>query len=527
MPIGAPTFNPRLNRMFLTIGLLFLLVQAERALWAQDEEWDKHLKAGSKASASFKYETAEKEFQAALDQARTFPPTDLHLAETLSKLASLYIKEGKLTEAESLQKQAVAIFEATAAPDDPRLAYAEVGLAVIYEFESKREEAAPIWNHSFPILKKAARPNDPEVLSTLIDLRNALRDLARLYERQKQDSDAETAETRVLAIDERVFGPTSPVWAWRGLVESDPTGSDAETLGRLYEREGRYGAAFPLLLLRVEITEKAYRKDRSVSGLHRDAATALDVIVGMIEVPIFHENLPGPLLDPHWGSGGELLRECRELAKVGAESGKYSEAAELYKQIIPLDEKEAGSNQEFKIRELAEDLVDLSRVYRHEHRYDDAVDAIKRSEAVDERAANAKYAKPKQVSLLHWYGQNELAEIYREKGDTPAAIPLFERSLETTDKMPLGAGHPRIAELLSNYANLLADQGNFDAAESFYTRALNTWAKSWYPQQLEQAETLTNYAALLRKLNRAGEAEPLEARASAIRAKVSASTPVN
>ena len=93
--------------------------------------------------------------------------------------------------------------------------------------------------------------------------------------------------------------------------------------------------------------------------------------------------------------------------------------------------------------------------------------------------------------------------------------------------MPLGAGHPRIAELLSDYANLLGDQGNFDAAESFYKRALERWAKSWYPQQLEEAETLTNYAGLLRKLDRPAEAEPLEARAAAIRTKVSASTPAN
>jgi hypothetical protein len=220
-----------------------------------------------------------------------------------------------------------------------------------------------------------------------------------------------------------------------------------------------------------------------------------------------------------------LLRQDRELAKVGAESGNYPEAEQLYKQIIPMDEKEATSNQEFKVRDLAEDLMDLSRVYRHEQRYDDAVDTIKRSEMVDERAAKAKFAKPDQVSLLQWYSQNELAEIYREKGDIAAAKPLFERSLEMSKKMPLGAGHPRIAELLSNYANLLGDDGKFDEAESFYKRALDTWAKSWYPQQLEQAETLTNYAALLRKLDRPVEAEPLEARAAAIRAKVSGLNP--
>ena len=395
MHVGAPTFNLRFDRIWL--ALLFLLGQAAPALWAQDGDWDKHMKAGGEASASFKYARAEQEFQAALALTQAFPPTDLRTAETLSKLAALYLRETKLTEAETRQNQAVAVFEACAGPGDPRLAYAQIGLALIYEFESRRDEAAPIWNRFFPILQKAPRPSDPEVLSTLIDLRDALRDLARLYERQKQDSDAETAETRILALDATAFGPDSP-----------ETGSDAETLGQLYEREGRYGAAFPLLLLKLEISRGIYRKDSSVSGVHKDAATAWDVMVAMLEVPFFHENVPGPFLDAHWGHSHELLRECRELAKVGAESGKYPEAVELYKQIVPLDEKEAGSNQEFKIRELAEDLMDLSRVYRHAKRYDDAVETIKRSEMVDERAAKAKFAQSKQVALLHWYGQNEL-----------------------------------------------------------------------------------------------------------------------
>src|SRR5208282_4666039 len=117
-------------------------------------------KAGGKASASFKYARAEQEFQDALAQTQAFPPNDFRTAETLSKLAALYVKETKLTEAENLQKRAVAIFEASAGPDDPRLAYAQIGLAVIYEFESRLEEAAPIWNRFFPILEKAARPSD-------------------------------------------------------------------------------------------------------------------------------------------------------------------------------------------------------------------------------------------------------------------------------------------------------------------------------------------------------------------------------
>jgi tetratricopeptide (TPR) repeat protein len=472
------------------------------------------MQAGSRAFMSFNYEKAEREFEAALALTQTFPPNDLRTAETLSGLASLYTwRESKFADAETRQKQAVAIFESSEAPDDLRLACGRIGLALVYEFEGKREEAAPIWAGYFPLLEKAARPLDPGVLSTMIDLRRELRHLATQYH---QDSDAETAETRILAIDEKAFGPDSP-----------QTGNDAQSLGQRYEREGRYGAAFPLLLRSLEISRKAYSMDRSVSGVHRDAATAWDVTVAMLELPLFHENVPGPFLDAHWGNSHDLLRQCKKLARVAAESGKYPEAEQLYRQIISLDTKDASSNKRSNITGLAEDWVDLSRVYRHEHRYDDAMDAIGRSEGVDEGAAKVKFADPKQVLLLHWYSQNEMAEIYREKGDLAAARPLFERSLEITEKIPLGERHPRIAELQSDYAALLVDEGKFDEAESSYKRALDNWANryGWNPEHLEHAETLSNYAALLRKLNRPTEAEPFEAQASGIRRRAAPAEP--
>jgi len=520
MHTGVPRLKLLLNPVSLPLAFFLLLVQAKPALWAQDKEWDEHMKAGNKASASFNDKKAEEEFQAALVRTHAFPPTDLRTAETLSKLAALYTREKKFTEAETRQKQAVAIFEASAATDDPRLACAQIGLALVYEFEGKREEATPIWDRYFPILQKLVRPLDPIVLSAMIDLRSELRYLGWMYGRQKQNSDVEAAGTAILEIDEKVFGPDGP-----------ETGNDARSLGLRYKREGRYGAAYPLLLRSLEITRKADEKDRSVSSAHRDAATAWDVMVALLELPLFHEAAPGPFLDPHWASPGELFRRYEELAQVAAASGKYPEAEQLYKQIISMDEKDASSNKKYNITGQAGDWVDLSRVYRHEHRYDDALDAIGRYKAVDELAAKVKFADANGETLLHWYSQNELAEIYREKGDLATARPLFEQSMEMMKTISLGKRHPRIAELQSNYAAFLADEGKFGEAESAYKLALDTWANRYgeSPEQLEldHAEALANYAALLQKLNRPAEAEPLEVQASAIREKACASSPVN
>jgi hypothetical protein len=47
------------------------------------------------------------------------------------------------------------------------------------------------------------------------------------------------------------------------------------------------GLHFPLLQRSLEISRKAYGRDRSVSGVHRDAATAWDVTVAILEVTFF------------------------------------------------------------------------------------------------------------------------------------------------------------------------------------------------------------------------------------------------
>lgn len=498
--------------MKLNSAVIMCVLLMPVAMLGQDKEWDAHMEAGNKASMSFKYEKAEKEFQVALARTEAFPPNDLRSAETLSKLATLYTKQKKFTVAEAQQKRAVAIFEAsTAGPDDPRLACAMVGLALVYQFEGKREEAAAIWDRYFPILQKLARPLDPAVLSAMTDFRSELGDLKAIYVRQKQDSDFEAAATTILEIDEKVFAPDSP-----------ETGNDAQSLATHYEWEFRYAAAYPLLLRRLEITQKEDAKDRSVSRVHRDAATALDVMVGTLAI----ETGQGPLLDPHWGYQTSLFFQYSELARVAAKSGMYPEAEQFYKKVISVEE-----HKKYNSTGDAEDLVYLSSVYRHEHRYNDALDAMGRyKQVVDELAAKEKSANYGET-LLHWYSQNELAEIYREKGDLAAATPLFEQSMEMMKTLSLGEADLRVAEPQSYYAAFLADEGKLDEAESAFQRALNTWthrqSSSPYLMDLGHAEALANYAALLRKLNRPAEAEPLEAQAAAIREKATGSKPVN
>ncbi len=66
---------------------------------------------------------------------------------------------------------------------------------------------------------------------------------------------------------------------------------------------------------------------------------------------------------------------------------------------------------------------------------------------------------------------------------------------------------------------LTGAQGRYAEAEPLFQRALAIDEKALGPEHPDVAASLENYAALLRQTARADEAERMEARAKAIRAK--------
>ncbi len=76
-----------------------------------------------------------------------------------------------------------------------------------------------------------------------------------------------------------------------------------------------------------------------------------------------------------------------------------------------------------------------------------------------------------------------------------------------------------MAQSLHNLAVLYNAQGKYVEAEPLYQRALAIREKALGPEHPAVATVLENYAALLHKLNRDAEADKMEARAQAIRAK--------
>ncbi len=82
-----------------------------------------------------------------------------------------------------------------------------------------------------------------------------------------------------------------------------------------------------------------------------------------------------------------------------------------------------------------------------------------------------------------------------------------------------GPDHPDLATDLNNLALLYEAQGRYAEVEPLYQRSLTIVEKALGPEHPNVATSIENYAALLRKTEHGVEADKLEVRAKAIRAK--------
>ena len=73
----------------VAVGLALLALPSLPAL-AQETQWEEHMNAGRAALEERRYEEAERQFKAAVEEAEGFGPRDPRLITGLQTLAELY-----------------------------------------------------------------------------------------------------------------------------------------------------------------------------------------------------------------------------------------------------------------------------------------------------------------------------------------------------------------------------------------------------------------------------------------------------
>jgi tetratricopeptide (TPR) repeat protein len=162
------------------------------------------------------------------------------VAQNLNNLALLYKSQGKLAEAETLLKQALAITQRLFADDHPNVAQSLHNLAYLYQSQGRLAEAEPLLQQAFTMRQHLFANDHPDIVTSL-------NNLAYLYQSQGRLAKAESFYQQALAMNQRLFVGNHPYMA-RSL----------NNLAHLYELQGKLGEAESLYQQALAMSQQLF-----------------------------------------------------------------------------------------------------------------------------------------------------------------------------------------------------------------------------------------------------------------------------
>jgi tetratricopeptide (TPR) repeat protein len=210
-------------------------------------------------------------------------------------------------------------------------------------------------------------------------------------------------------------------------------------------------------------------------------------------------------------SVGNLCLILNNAGVVFANAGKSEKANEVLKRATDL--KESTFDKESPQVQAA--YANQGYAYLQAGNYSAAEEYLKRA---------IKLGKDKgQDTIVDASNWNNLGDALRGKGELEQADLALKEALRIR-QLTLPNSHPHMGYSYNNFGKLYRDQGKFEEAKQYFEKALQI-REAISPKHPDVANTLKDYAALLRKMDRIAEAEKLEARANSITAKKADAVP--
>jgi CHAT domain-containing protein len=484
----------RLRALILLLPILFAIVLAPPPAFAQtpsEAELDALNNRAAALRQAGKYSEAiplVRQYQAGVKA--LYGENSSKYAAAVYTLAQLAEARNHLEAAESLYRDALAIFEKTSGPEHPDAAAVLNSLGVLLKGKNRLAEAEPLYRRAIAIWEKSLAPDDPKAAAVLNNLALLLRGTNRLAE-------AEPLYRRAIAIWEKNLGPDHPNVA-----------STSGNLADLLWAAKRPEEAEPLYRRALAIDEKSLGPD------HPNVARRLDSLA-LVLWAANHMTEAEPLMrralaikEKQYGADHpNIARDLYNLARFLEAGNRLTEAEPLLRRALAIDEKRYGPDHP----EVGKKLNDLALLLRAMIRLAEAEPLYRRALAISEKSFGPDH--PNVATNLA-----NLAVLLTDTNRRAEAEPLMRRVLAIDEKNS-GPDHPNTASALNNLATLLSDTNRVTEAEPLLRRALAIKEKSYGPEHLEIAGSLNNLALLLKATNRRAEAEPLMRRALAIKEK--------
>jgi len=289
------------------------------------------------------------------------------------------------------------------------------------------------------------------------------------------------------------------------LGSDDPTLASALTgLAIVLDKTGKYERSGELHEEAIRITAKAK------GARHLDVAYATNNLaiirkhMGNYEEATELYKLARSIWEENLGPDHPLVASAiSNLAILLRDTGDLEGARPLLEQALAMRESTLGPDH----ADVASSLNTLARLHLALDDVDTALPLFERALAIWEQSLGANHPS---VAL----SLEQLAGIKQEQGDWGAARSLLERTLSIREAA-FGPNHDIVAISLHNLANLDRDTNQFERAEERYLAAEVIFQATFGAVNAYSAENLSQYAQLLRLMERNADAEEVEARAAA------------
>jgi tetratricopeptide (TPR) repeat protein len=490
MPVFAQdahweTLNTRVKNLYTRERYAEALPIAEELLQTAEEAWgpnDSRVAVSlddlaSIRSAQNDFAAAEPLAQRALKILETAPsPDPRKVANALDTLASVYMKAGKLAEAQTFAQRALEIQEKALPPDDPDLGETLAGLASLYQMQfkyAKYGEMEEYYKRAIAILEKANGPKDPQ-------LATVLGNFARVYSMSGRNAEAVPLFAREVAIKEAVLGPDNPnVFTERcllaGAQEAAQQYADAE---QTYQR----------IVSSARVQQRPDR-DFQVSGLY-DALSRVQHIQGKnAEAEDSALRAVQVIQDARGAEDPEIMEPLGQLARLYVDEKKYSQAEQTYQRLLAVTEKN-DKPQSVRIAMIFDELIRL-----------------------DEAQGKFAEAEPYYLRRIGFWDkstQPDAAIIARQN------YAVFLRKLNR--EAEAAAVDSQVRELrLKQQAAQMKDDAIANMKWSLVGLEAVALQQGFGPAYSQAAESLADYATILRLKGNAEEAKNVAARAQSMR----------
>jgi tetratricopeptide (TPR) repeat protein len=423
---------------------------------------------------------------------QNFKPKDPRRAQSLLFLAEAHSYNWDYAQAETLYKQALALYEQIHKQQTIDYARGLKGLGLLYGLQGNSDPMFTYLQQAQGILEKLPNPNVKELADVLYFL-------AMACDFQKKDfSVSESYYKRSLEIKKKVLGEIHPDVAedLAGLASQYRIHRRFQESESLYQQalailEKLYGPDDPKVAGQLERIGTYYYEQKEYSYAESYLKRAL---------PLW-EKIHGPesvKLAPFFVRRGNYYNEW----------GQPEQAELFYQKELAVKEKAFGMDSS----ELDWPLERLYKFFDTRKNFDRAEQYFDRWLPIREKTLEPNTA-------FYYEELRDYAEFYVKWGRWSKAEELYRRLLSSFVNFP-DKNWEFEAWVAERLADLCVIQYKYDEAEVFGKQALAAWEKVESRDKIEFVEFLESMAIYYRGNNKIKEAEELEKRAKEIRAKL-------